>query len=194
LASGSPRRRELLKQIGFQPDISVSSIPESPKPNESPIEYTERLAYQKAADVAEEFEDRWLVAADTVVIYRDALLEKPPGRDAAIRMLTRLSGRTHDVVTGYCCLHSSGESEHEIIGVDKTEVTLKELSDETIERYVSTGEPFDKSGGYGIQDIGGAFVKSVEGSYFTVVGLPISQVIDSLIELNALKHFPVDYG
>jgi septum formation protein len=193
LASGSPRRRVLLEDLGFHPVVHVSEVPEHPESGESPRAYTERLAELKARDVAGRLSGSsrapdWIVAADTIVVHEDEILEKPGGAAEAREMLARLSGTTHEVLTSFCLLER--HDERGVVRTVRTEVDFRELGDETIERYIATGEPMDKAGGYGIQDLGGALVREIRGSFYAVVGLPIGEVVELLVALGAIEGFP----
>lgn len=193
LASGSPRRRALMEQLGFEPEVVVSRVPEEQRRGESAVDYTRRLAVTKAEEVAARLgDDRahldWVLAADTVVVFGGEVLEKPTDAQAARAMLGRLAGTEHRVETAFCWLQrSTGKSSVRSVGAT---VELRALGDQTIARYVDTGEPFDKAGGYGIQDVASAFVRSVDGSYFSVVGLPVCEVVEELERLGGLQAFP----
>ncbi len=191
LASGSPRRRRLLEHVGFRPVVRRSEVPESPRPGEAPDAYTARLAREKAADVAgrlAESAPRFVLAADTVVVFDDDILEKPESEDDAVSMLTRLSDAWHTVVTSFCWLDRHNDS----VGARtvSTDVQFRPVDEAWIRRYVATGEPMDKAGAYGIQDIGAALVRQVRGSYSAVVGLPLCQVVETLELMGGLTDFP----
>lgn len=193
LASGSPRRRQLLEHVGFEPVVHRSDVPETPEPGEAPDAYTARLARQKASDVAARLDDaapRFVLAADTVVVFEDDILEKPSSDDHAVSMLTSLSDAWHTVVTSFCWLDRQSDS----VGARTvaTDVQFRPVTEEWIRRYVATGEPMDKAGAYGIQDIGGALVRQVRGSYSAVVGLPVCQVIETLESMGGLHDFPFE--
>jgi septum formation protein len=198
LASGSPRRLELTRRIGFEPVVVVSHVPEVRAPDETPHEYTRRLALLKAQDVARKLEGdtdkpAWILSADTIVVLEEQILEKPSDEADARRMLSMLSGRWHTVVTTFCWLNRFAESQHRPLhGVHVVEarVLFRDLSPTTIERYVATGEPMDKAGSYGIQDVGSTIVRAIEGSYFCVVGLPVCEVVEALDELGGLGDYP----
>ncbi len=193
LASGSPRRKELTEQLGWVPVVFASQIPEERGPDETPIAYAERLARQKAEAVAAEHDGRadlpsFILAADTIVMLDDAVLEKPVDVEDAIRMLIALSGTTHEVVTSLCWLRRRDGATR--VRTVRTEVQMREVDEETIARYVATGEPMDKAGAYGIQGLGGALVARIDGSYSSVVGLPIAATVEELEALDGLKDFP----
>lgn len=176
LASASPRRHQLLVTCGFTVDVRPAHVDETPHPGENPASMVLRLARAKASAI----EGTLVVAADTTVVLDADALAKPLDSDDARRMLGRLSGRTHRVLTGWCV--QSGERAR--AGVVTTQVTFRHLTDDEIAAYVATGEPFDKAGAYGIQGLGGALVDRVEGSYPNVVGLPVAEVVAAIRELS----------
>ncbi len=197
LASGSPRRRELTSALGLEPIVLVSSVPEERQTGESPQQYTERLARQKAQAVAQSIAHRddlphYILAADTIVVLGGEVLEKPIDAEDACAMLMDLSGSTHEVITSFCWLDRSSDT-HRVRSV-ATSVVFRELSTGAIARYVATGEPMDKAGAYGIQGLGGAFVARIQGSYSAVVGLPISAVIEELEAMGGIEEFPFSLG
>jgi septum formation protein len=191
LASKSPRRSELLKQAGLTFTVIPSKFDESAVSMCEPDSYVMTLAESKAQDVSQQHPESWVIGADTIVIVDGIVLGKPASRDEAGEMLHRLSGRVHQVLTGYCiCCQSTKRS---FSGTVRTDVQFKKLRDAEIEWYVQTGEPFDKAGAYAIQGIGTFLVKSVNGSYTNVVGLPVCEVMEHLInegvvELNFKAH------
>lgn len=171
LASASPRRREILLAAGIACTVRTSGVPEIHRAGESPQDYVQRLAREKAFAVTME-PGETILAADTVVVLDDLILEKPADEADAIRMLELLSGREHFVYTGIC-LRTEGES---IVDVARTGVTFAKLEKGEIEEYARSGEPFDKAGGYAIQGLASKFVNCIQGCYFNVVGLPVSLV------------------
>ena len=180
LASKSPRRRYLLKQAGLSFAVIPSQFDESNVPLSSPEAYVKLLAEAKANQVSEDYPEKWVIGADTIVMIDETLLGKPESRAEARLMLKRLSGKTHQVFTGYCiCCKSKNRSYSEVI---KTDVRFKNLSDTEIEWYIRTNEPFDKAGAYAIQGLGTFLVKSIKGSYTNVVGLPVCEVVEFLID------------
>ncbi|PSQ76703.1 MAG: septum formation inhibitor Maf [Bacteroidetes bacterium QH_7_62_13] len=184
LASQSPRRRELLNQIGLDFRVHASPADETTDAPLSPPEMARTFATQKAQLVAAEHPSALVLAADTVVIHDGDLLEKPSSPAHARRMLRRLSGTTHDVYTGVALHHQT--SDRAVATGRTTHVTFAPLSDEEIQAYVETKSPMDKAGGYGIQDhTGPLFVKRIEGDYYNVVGLPLRHFYDTLQD-----HFP----
>lgn len=185
LASKSPRRYELLKQVGFDFEVVPSRVMENFVQTESPQEHVVRLAEAKARDVARQYPDRWVIAADTVVYINGSILGKPKDQEEAIGMLRRLSGQEHWVLTGFSVCHlRKGKSDKEAV---QTAVRMKGLTAAEIEWYVQTGEPFDKAGGYAIQGIGSFMIESIHGSYTNVVGLPLCELIQTLNRLGAIK-------
>ncbi|HET9229561.1 MAG TPA: Maf family protein [Thermoanaerobaculia bacterium] len=166
LASGSPRRRELLEGLGLRFRVRPVDLDESPLPGEAPRDYVLRLALEKATARVEPGE--LVLAADTTVVVDGEILGKPQDDEDARRMLRLLSGRDHSVLTGIA-LGDAAE-------VDETRVRFAPLSDAEIDWYVATGEPRDKAGAYAIQGLGSLFVESVEGNYWNVVGLPVPRL------------------
>ncbi|MDF2673945.1 MAG: maf protein [Clostridiales bacterium] len=182
LASSSPRRIEILKNLGLEFDIIPSNYKEVIV-NKLPEELVCYIARNKALEVSSRVKSGNLIlAADTMVFVDNSVLGKPHTKDAAYTMLRSLSGRKHDVITGICLL--SRDLNKIYTDYEVTSVFFKELSDEEIWSYVSTGEPLDKAGAYGIQGFGGLFVKRIEGCYFNVVGLPIYKLYNGLREMG----------
>ena len=156
---------------GIACTVRVSGIDEVPSPHESPGEYVLRLAEEKCAAVPHTA-DEFVLAADTTVVIGEELLEKPHSSEDAARMLRRLSGNEHHVLTGVCIRHGGKAWS----GVEQTKVRFSALSESEILDYSQSGEPMDKAGGYAIQGLASKFVESVEGCYFNIVGLPVSRV------------------
>jgi septum formation protein len=173
LASQSPRRRELLSLVGIQHAVQPADIDETPFPDEAPVPHTERLARGKAAVIAAREPDALVIAADTIVVVDGALLGKPVDIPDARSMLRRLSGRTHEVCTAMA-VAIGDRIESEVVRV---QVRFRELDEDTIARYVNTGEPMDKAGAYGIQGYGATIVEHIEGDYFAVMGLSLVSVV-----------------
>lgn len=172
LASGSPRRRELLAGLGVEPTIRPVDIDESPRDGESAAGYVLRLAEEKAREQASPGE--LILAADTVVTLDGELLGKPEDEDDAKAMLRRLSGRTHQVLTGVAIFDPErGALDTEAVATD---VTFGRMTDSDIDWYVASGEPMDKAGAYAIQGLGALFVGRITGNYSNVVGLPLPTV------------------
>ena len=185
LASASPRRRELLGMAGIPLEVFPSQVDEKNIPGESPVEHVLRVAGAKAQEVSRSHPDRWVLAADTVVVIDDRVLGKPRDRGEAEAMLTALSNREHQVLTAYSILKGSSLQKRE--GVVITRVLFKALSAEEIRWYIRSGEPFDKAGGYAVQGKGAFMVREVHGSYTNVVGLPLCEVLEALGELNEVR-------
>lgn len=186
LASASPRRRELLQQAGVIFTIIPSNTAEDIRPGEAPEVYALRVAREKATDVATHQPGNWVLGADTIVVIDDTILGKP--RDAAdgFRMLRLLSDRTHRVMTAFVLFDPNGQAyANQIV---TSQVTFKPLADAQIQEYLATGEPFDKAGAYAVQGIGAALVEKVEGSYASIVGLPIDEVLRVLRAAGFSDH------
>ena len=171
LASASPRRLDLLRRIGVEPTVHPADVDEAPRAGESPHALVRRLARKKAEATPDT--DVLVVAADTVVVLDDQILGKPADDAEARAMLRSLSGRSHTVLTGVHVLHGGRAA----ADVERTVVDFRPLSDDEIDAYVATGEPFDKAGGYGIQGAAGVFVRSITGSDSNVVGLPLATLV-----------------
>ena len=172
LASGSPRRRQLLELIGVSFAVLPADVDETPLAGEDPVAYASRAARDKALEVAASHPGRLVLGADTVVEVDQKILGKPASADDAASMLRRLSGRSHVVHTALALVTDS--TAHEV--VDSARVQFVDLTDEMIRWYVATGEPMDKAGAYAIQGLGGLLVAGVEGSPHTVVGLPVHRL------------------
>lgn len=178
LASSSPRRRELLASIGLDFEVLPSHVPEVHQAGEAPEEYVARLSRDKAAALAQQHRDRWVIAADTTVYLDQALLEKPVDAADAKRMLGTIAGQTHVVYTGVTL--QNVERAYCDTRVAETEVRMLPLSAEEIEWYVASGEPLDKAGAYAAQGVGAVFIESIHGSYTNVVGLPLATLFQML--------------
>jgi septum formation protein len=184
LASKSPRRYELLKQVGLDSDAIPSSVEEVFIQGEPPEEHVLRLAEAKALDVGNRHPDRWVIAADTIVYVDHSVLGKPKDREEAKKMLRRLSGKEHRVLTGFSVHHlEKRKADREAV---QTAVKVKKLTQSEMDWYIQTGEPYDKAGGYAVQGIGSFMIESIKGSYTNVVGLPICELIQMLSRLGAL--------
>jgi septum formation protein len=188
LASESPRRYELLKKVGLDFDVIPSRIEETFRRKESPKDHVLRLAEAKALDVAKQFPNRWVIAADTIVTIDRSILGKPRDRKEAMKMLRKLSGKEHWVWTGFSVHHLEKRKGDQT--AVRTVVTVKPLNPAEIEWYVRTGEPFDKAGGYAIQGIASFMIESIHGSYTNVVGLPLCELIGMLNRLGAITFPP----
>jgi len=178
LASASPRRRELLDRAGIPCDVAPVDIAERRAPGEPPHDYVRRLAREKAQTARRRHPDRVVLGADTIVVTDGDVLEKPVDDDDAARMLERLSGRAHDVLTGIAI--ASASHAQTIVDVIATRVWFVPLSEADVRWYVATGEPAGKAGAYAIQGLASRFVSRIEGCYANVVGLPVAAVLQSL--------------
>ncbi len=188
LASASPRRQEILRNAGIAFVVQPSHVPEVPRDGESPKAYAERLARDKALEVSKHHPEDFVLGADTVVVVNGTMLEKPADTQDAARMLSLLSATTHEVTTGVCLVHPqlrTGERELKT-GSETTLVTVNDLTNEEIAKYIATGEPMDKAGAYAIQGIASRWISRIDGDYFNVVGLPVSTVYRMLREAGAL--------
>jgi len=192
LASSSPRRKYLLEQAGLSFSVVPSSIDEKSVPISSPETYVRVLSEAKADNVSEKYPEKWVIGADTIVLKDETILGKPGSRAEARTMLKQLSGQTHQVFTGYsiCCKVKSRKFSETI----KTQVLFKNLTDQEIEWYIHTTEPFDKAGAYAIQGLGAFLVKSINGSYTNVVGLPVCEVVEFLIKEGILSINNITYN
>ena len=180
LASGSPRRREILRQAGMAFVTRPADVDETPLPGERPADYVMRLAREKALAVARD-DHEIVLGADTTVVADGEIFAKPLDAADAGHMLERLSGRRHAVLTGICLQSAAGA----VTDLAETQVWFAKLSAEEIANYVSSGEPMDKAGGYAIQGLASKFVERIEGCYFNVMGLPVALVYRRLRELEA---------
>lgn len=180
LASGSPRRRELLSMVTKEFEIRVSNVEEVVPEGLSPAETVEFLSRLKGGAVFREFPDSTVIASDTVVAVDGAILGKPGSEEEAAGMLRTLSGRAHEVYTGVYIVNR----EKEISFSQRTEVEFYSLTEEEIRDYVKTGEPMDKAGAYGIQGLGALLVKGIAGDYYNVMGFPVARVARALAEFR----------
>ena len=181
LASQSPRRSELLKQLGLNFVIKTSDVDESNSRGLKASELVQHLAFEKARVIAEDSSlnrEAIVIGADTVVVRDGAILGKPRDKEDAFNMLKSLSGSWHEVMTGVAVIEKNSFRYDKIIEI--TRVKMKDLKDETINAYIDSGEPLDKAGAYGIQGLGAVLIDRIEGCYFNVVGLPISKLCDAL--------------
>jgi septum formation protein len=186
LASSSPRRRELLGQAGLDFTVESADINEEPQPDEAPAKYVQRLAVEKAQAVWERHRSRdqgvdpIVLGADTTVVLDGEMLGKPVTSAEARRMLERLSGRTHQVMTGIAAItHAAIVSDVEI-----TQVFFDLIDEEELTHYIASGEPLDKAGAYGIQGYAARWIPRIEGCYFNVMGLPLARTIALLTKVK----------
>ena len=175
LASGSPRRAEILERAGWPHEIIVPGIDETVLPNEDAAAYVQRLARSKAEAVASRLETGLVLGADTTVVVANQILGQPLDDADARRMLRLLNAKWHDVLTGVAVVHVGGETR---VGYQRTRVRFAEMSETEIDWYIATGEPFGKAGAYGIQGKASLFIEEIEGDYFNIMGLPIRLVYE----------------
>ena len=181
LASGSPRRKQLLEQIDLEFEVVPSQIYEDFSLNLSPTDFVEYYAQEKAKDVANSYPDKWVIGADTIVVFESHILGKPKNEKDSFQMLKRLSGNTHQVITGVSIQNIKqdiSDSFHE-----RTNVTFNTLSDNIINYYIATYKPFDKAGSYGIQDWFSVCVNRIDGCFYNVMGFPLSSFYSHFIDL-----------
>ena len=183
LASQSPRRQELLNNIGVTFEIIKSNFSEDiSDTNKSPETIAEELAYGKAKDVSDKLDSGVILGADTIVVFEGEIYGKPKDEEDANRMLNILSGNTHQVITGVSIIDK--DNNKTLIGHEVTNVTFNKLTQDEIKEYIKSGDYKGKAGGYGIQNKGSILINKIEGCYFNVVGLPINKVYRMLKELN----------
>jgi septum formation protein len=178
LASASPRRRELLASLGIEFTVKVPEIDETPREDEPPVRFAERLASEKA-EAVECGSDTTVVAADTIVVLDRTILGKPAHEHEAFDMLSRLSGRRHEVITAVCVKHD----DHIVVFSVSTEVVFRSLKTDEISAYIASGCPLDKAGAYAIQGGAAHMVRAINGSYTNVVGLPLCELHETLASL-----------
>ena len=181
LASGSPRRKQLLEQINLEFEVIPSQIYEDFSLNLSPTDFVEYYAQEKAKDVANSYPDKWVIGADTIVVFESDILGKPKNEKDSFQMLKRLSGNTHQVITGVSIQNIKQDISdcfHE-----RTNVTFNTLSDNIINYYIETYAPFDKAGSYGIQDWFSVCVNRIDGCFYNVMGFPLSSFYSHFIDL-----------
>jgi len=175
LASGSPRRAEILERAGWPHEIIVAGIDETLLPNEGAAAYVQRLARSKAEKVAGDLSEGLVLGADTTVVVADQILGQPVDEADARRMLTLLNAKWHEVLTGIALVRVGGETR---VAYETTRVRFAEMSADEIDWYIGTGEPFGKAGAYGIQGKASLFIEEIEGDYFNIMGLPIRLVYE----------------
>ena len=185
LASASPRRVELLSSAGIEFEVIPGDVSEDILTGETPEDYVERLARAKAEDVARKTDGRFFIGADTIVLCDGEIMGKPEDSADAERMLNKLSGIPHEVITGFAVYDK--ERDGVIADTVRTRVYFKQLSDEEIRAYIATGCPFDKAGAYAIQGGAAHMVEKIEGSYTNVVGLPLCEVVETLRRMGAIE-------
>jgi septum formation protein len=184
LASASPRRQQFLTDLGLAFTALPADIDETPLPGEAPAAFARRMAQEKAVAIAAQHPESWILGADTVVELADEIIGKPKNAADALKILRRLQGRSHQVITGLALVC---QTEHclEILA-ESSEVTFAAFSEQVLAAYVRTGEPLDKAGAYGIQGKGGFLVRSVHGSCANVIGLPVSSCVALLLRRKVI--------
>lgn len=186
LASGSPRRSEILASVGWDFIKDSADIDESELPGESPEAYVQRLALGKALEVSHRHSEAIVLGADTTVVIDDSIIGKPSDLEDARRMIRMLSGRWHEVLTGVALVRTGAETASSS-GMQSTRVKFAELSDEEVEFLVTMGDPLDKAGAYAVQAQAALFIEAIEGDYWNVVGLPVSLVYALLQEVDSRR-------
>lgn len=182
LASKSPRRRKLLKQLNLNFKTFSVDLYEEVFDGEHPIKTVKRLAQHKLDSAKEKVKEGIIITADTIVVLNKQIIGKPKNKKDAAKLLSKLSGKTHFVYTGFTIYNS--KTGRTITDYERTTVTFRELTKQEIEDYIQTGSPMDKAGAYGIQDdFGAVFVKKINGCYYNVVGLPLSKFYHRLLEI-----------
>jgi septum formation protein len=185
LASASPRRSELLRIMGLDFDTMPGNIDETFRPEETPREHVLRLSEEKAISVALSHPDAWVLGADTIVVVAGELLGKPGSPTEATRMLEKLSGREHEVITGFSIVRR--DRQVRVLEVVESSVLFREIAADEMAWYTGTGEPYDKAGAYAVQGMGGCFVREIRGSCTNVVGLPLCEVVEALKQVAAIR-------
>ncbi len=186
LASKSPRRKELLEQAGLIVTVVPSCVDEDGINITAPENLVKTLAEAKAREVAGAYPESWVIGADTIVLIDGEILGKPDSTETARRMIQQLNGQTHEVFTGYAIFCEALKTC--ISGVEKTDVHFRNLSQQEIEWYIQTDEPYDKAGAYAIQGLGSFLVKRICGSYTNVVGLPVCEVLEHLLKTGIIER------
>lgn len=181
LASASPRRRLILEGLGFELDVFAAGVEESDACGKDPLERAKELAGLKAERVRRLRPGSLIIAADTVVVCGGRAMGKPADAEEAGRMLRELSGREHEVITAVAVIDRSG---CKLVDAERTKVSFRDIDDGDIDRYIETGEPFDKAGAYAIQGFASAFIERIEGCYFNIVGLPVARLFKMLKALE----------
>jgi len=177
----------MLEKLGLEFEIIAPEVDEVVQEGESPADFVQRAAIEKASEVAGHHPDAWVLGADTIVVHQDEILGKPKDAGEAQRILMRLSGQVHRVFTGFCLRRQ--QDDLSVSRVISTEVYFSSFSEAMAAAYVSTGEPLDKAGAYGIQGRGGVLVEKIKGSYSNVVGLPLAEAIDEMLCYQVIEPF-----
>ncbi|MBU0559224.1 MAG: septum formation protein Maf [Bacteroidetes bacterium] len=179
IASKSPRRKKILKQLGIKFKSISIDVPEKFIRNEDSVTAVKRLAYEKLLEAQKHVRKGIIITADTIVVLDSKIIGKPKHKKDAVKILKSLSGKKHFVFTGFCIYNSVNNKIK--IDYEKTEVYFRELKKHEIDDYIKTGSPFDKAGAYGIQDdLGAVFIRKINGCYYNVMGLPLSKVYSCL--------------
>jgi septum formation protein len=178
LASQSPRRKKLLEQIGLKIKVVPSNIDEKLNPRLKPKGQAEELSLEKVQTIAEKYTDAIIIGADTLVDINGDILGKPKNLEEARRMIKKLQGKTHTVITGFTIMDT--KSKKILTDSSETTVTFRKLSDKEIKTYITKEKPLDKAGAYGVQGIGAVLVESIKGDFFTIIGLPLGTLIPAL--------------
>jgi septum formation protein len=184
LASKSPRRIDLLKQLGLKFEVIPSNIDEKKYISRDPEKSVKKIALMKANDVAKKNKNGIVIGSDTIVVFKGKIIGKPKNKNDAFKTLKKFSGKEHEVVTGLAIIDTI--SKKTLIDSVKTKVKFRKITDDEINDFIATGEPFDKAGGYGIQNFACIFIESVNGCFYNVVGLPLSKLTEML------KHFNIN--
>ncbi len=185
LASASPRRLELLTRMGFAPDkVAPADIDETPKKGEKPLDYCKRVAKEKAEVIAKQYPDSFILSADTTAVAGNVILGKPEDRADAKRIILKMAGRKHQVHTAICIITPKGEKRSKVVS---TTVRFKNLNDHEVEEYLDTNQWEGKAGAYGLQEDPGAFVIDIQGSFSSVIGLPMYETKNLLLSLGYKK-------
>ncbi|MCU0581145.1 MAG: Maf family protein [Syntrophales bacterium] len=185
LASASPRRVELLQDLGLSFTVIPSGADETYRSGETPSAHVRRISRAKAMVVAADYPEAWVLGADTIVVIGGEVLGKPKDREDARRMLRRLSGREHHVFTGFTILRKSVSVLYR--KTVRSTVVFRPIEEDELQWYINTDEPYDKAGGYAVQEKGGLFAKRIRGSYSNVIGLPVSEVFEILKKIGAIR-------
>ncbi|NOX25305.1 MAG: septum formation protein Maf [Deltaproteobacteria bacterium] len=184
LASGSPRRREMLRLLGLDFIVRVSEVDERVRPAERPAAFVKRVGREKAMAVAGSNAGAWILAADTAVVINGQILGKPANAAEALVMLKKLAGGSHEVWTGFCLIKQ--QENIRLCRAVRTVVRFVDWHEDIFSAYVNSGDSLDKAGGYGIQGAGGVLVRGISGSYSNVVGLPMAEVMAAMLRLGAV--------
>lgn len=184
LASGSPRRREFLENLGLQFRVVSSDIPEPPFEDEAPVDYALSMAEKKGTIISGMHPESWIISADTIVVTGKQVLGKPNTTEEAVSMLQSLSGQWHQVISAFCIMSQNSQAYKKSV---ESRVKFKRLTAPEIKSYAATGECMDKAGAYAVQGIGAFMIEKIEGSYTNVVGLPLCELVDGLLSLGIIK-------